>query len=509
MTEPNPGRRPSLPPKGFHVFHAGRTARRSAAALSMALLLSPAAVRASGLDAPMMGAGSSGPTAADPSAVFWNPAQLSRLDRAGAASRRPHLLLTGGAAVGRATYARERLGEYQTPDSLRFKAPIDSSSIDALKTGPSTSVGATPVSPLGDAFISIPVSERFDAGFGLSVPYAAALKFPDDGDQAWQLRQALIAATFATAAASFRVTDRFSLGAGVSYVGGLAELSKLQDLASLDEFHAAFANDPIGQANDFGARAPTQVRELAVLSRPISITRAVSHGATFNLGLSIQATDDLLLAAAYQHGTHMRYRGDFAIDMSDPFFTQDLASQGLHYKPLVTGKAELSFWLPRRASIGAGYRASSRLRLDGFVQLVTYSDVDAFVVDTQSPGLAQPKFGIPDRLHVTLPRAWKNVVWCEARGQLQATGPLSVFVGLGYQSPASPDTTVDVASVDGHRLIGTFGGSWRVSPKVTLAADARLQGILPRAVTRSDFDLGNGTYRLFIATIGGHLGVEL
>jgi long-chain fatty acid transport protein len=40
-----------------------------------------------------------------------------------------------------------------------------------------------------------------------------------------------------------------------------------------------------------------------------------------------------------------------------------------------------------------------------------------------------------------------------------------------------------------------------------LLADARLQGIIPRTVTDSDYDLGNGTYKLFIAAIAGHLKI--
>ena len=73
---------------------------------------------------------------------------------------------------------------------------------------------------------------------------------------------------------------------------------------------------------------------------------------------------------------------------------------------------------------------------------------------------------------------------------------------------ASPDKTVDTASPDGNRLIGGIGGGINLSERVALYADARFQGILPRKVTTSDYDLGNGTYKLFIATIAGHLKVR-
>ncbi|WP_437483593.1 hypothetical protein WME75_43105 [Sorangium sp. So ce1014] len=46
-----------------------------------------------------------------------------------------------------------------------------------------------------------------------------------------------------------------------------------------------------------------------------------------------------------------------------------------------------------------------------------------------------------------------------------------------------------------------------MSDSVSLSGDVRVQGILPRTVTESDYDLGNGTYTLVLTTVGGHLKV--
>ncbi|HSN97300.1 MAG TPA: outer membrane protein transport protein [Candidatus Nanopelagicales bacterium] len=476
------------------------TAAMAALALAFALPLAPRPARASGLDAPIVGPGDAGPTTPSAAAVAWNPAALAFV-------KQREILLGAGLIIGRVTYQRERRGVYQTPDTFQFKTPLDPANVAPEKTGMADPVAATPIAPTGDAFIAVPVHERLTLGAGVYVPYAAALGFPEDGAQAFQLRQAFIVSSFITASAGVRVTDELAAGLGVSYVSGFAELSKLQDFASLPEFQRAFSNDPINQPNDFGPDAPSEVRELDVLSRPISVKRAFSHGATFNLGLTWMPSDALTVAAAYQHGARMRYRGDVAIDMNDEFFTQDLAAQGLRYKPLVKGDAELSFRLPRRLTLGAGYQISDKLRVDGFVQWVTYSDVDAFVVETRSPDLAQPRLGIGNRVSVRLPRSWNDTVWIEARGQYQMTSFLRGWASAGYQSPASPDSTIDVASPDGHRLIGAAGGELKVSDAVALLGDIRLQGILPRTVTTSDQDLGNGTYGLFIAAFGGHLRI--
>ena len=61
------------------------------------------------------------------------------------------------------------------------------------------------------------------------VPYGAPLKFNPKGPQAYQLQQAFIVASNITASAAVRLHDVISIGAGVSYVLGFAELAKLQD----------------------------------------------------------------------------------------------------------------------------------------------------------------------------------------------------------------------------------------------------------------------------------------
>ncbi|WP_437952314.1 outer membrane protein transport protein [Sorangium sp. So ce296] len=488
-------------PRPRNRARASGLKRRELAALALATGLvcrTAGDARASGIDAPWVTSGASGPTTADAAAVFWNPAALAGVER-------PELLLGAGLIVGRATYTRERRGTYQTPDTLQFKLPLDPANVAPGKTGPAEQVSTTPIAPTGNAFLAIPaIPKRLTVGVGLYVPYAAALSFPD-GAQRWQLQQAFIVASSLTAAAGLQVTDQLSVGAGLSYVGGLAELSKVQDFASLKEFHDGL--DYLKQDNDFGPSTPSELRELDVLARPIALKQALSHGASFHLGLAFNPNKDLRFGLTYQHSTAMRYKGKFAIDMNHPFFTQDLAEQGLRYKPLVEGDAELSFTLPKRLTAGVGYRVNDKLSIDGLLSYVLYSDIEAFVVTASSPDLAQPKLGITDRVAVTLPRRWNDTVWLEAGAKYRFSEAFVGTASVGYQSPASPDSTIDVASPDNHRLIGDVGGILKVSDSVSLSGDVRVQGILPRTVTESDYDLGNGEYTLVLTTVGGHLKV--
>ncbi|WP_272418973.1 OmpP1/FadL family transporter [Polyangium jinanense] len=475
-----------------------RPLRIASLPLVLGSLVASQSASASGLDAPLVGSGQSGPTISDGAAIHWNPAALADIER-------PELFGGAGLVAGRVGYRRERRGVYQTPDSLRLRGPMATGETDPGKRGFSEEVAATPLAPTGDLFFALPMAQRrLVLGLGAYVPYAAALDFPANGPQAWQLQQAFIVASYVTASAALRVLPNLSFGAGVSYVGGLASLRKKQDLAELPEIQHAFSNPPIGQPNEFGPNAPSHVRELDVLSRPFSLTNALSHGVSFNVGVLYQPSADVRLALAYQHGAQMRYRGRFALDKNDPFFTQDLAAQGLRYPPLVEGDAELAFRLPKRITAGASYQATSAFRVDGFVQYVTYSDVDAFVVTSRSPSLAQPKLGIGPSVRAILPRKWNDTVWVEANGRFAISRLFTMSATVGYQSPASPDETIDVGSPDGHRFIGGLGAVVRATQWLDLHADARAQGILPRTVTTSRSDVANGRYTMAIGYLGGH-----
>jgi long-chain fatty acid transport protein len=92
----------------------------------------------------------------------------------------------------------------------------------------------------------------------------------------------------------------------------------------------------------------------------------------------------------------------------------------------------------------------------------------------------------------------------EAAPRIQVSERVRVNTLAGYHSPASPDSTVDLASPDGHRII--FGGGVDVglNSRWSLLADVEGQAIIPRTVTTSDYDLGNGRYNIILAQFGLH-----
>jgi len=483
-----------------------RAKARTGRVLAVATLLVAGAharsAAASGFDAPALGGGQSSPVSRDAGAVHFNPGQLGYIDRT-------ELDVGAGLIFGSIGYERERRGQYQYADNFDFSDPVDPADIDPSRTGATPPVRATPVGPIVDAFVAVPViADRLTLGAGFYIPYAALLTLPHDGNQRFQAQSITLISTHTTISAGLKLHDVISIGAGVSYVLSIMQLSKVQDFGAVQSFAEGLAGPPINQQNSFGPTAPSTVRELDVLARQADIGPAWSHGVSFNAGIALRPTKKFDLALVYQHGSRMRLNGDFTLNMDDEFFTQDLAAQGVRFDPLVKGKAHIELSLPKRITLGAGYQVHPKVKIDGSFSYVLYSAFDVVDIKLTSPQLEQPALGIGQTVPQDLVRDWKNTVHADLNVRGQVTKKLKLSGTLGYQSGASPNSTIDMASPDGHRLIGGAGMEYAISDRFSMLGDLRLQGILPRTVTDSDYDLGNGTYKLFIGVAAVHAKIK-
>lgn len=469
--------------------------------VTVALTLASGAASAQALTSPNVGTGLSGAATADPAAVWWNPAMLGFLDR-------PTLLLGGSLIAGHAEYTRERRATYQRADGLGFALPVSAQSIDTSRTAVAPTATANPIAAAPTAFLAVPIAvgaSRLVASLGLYSPYAALLQFDPDGAQRWQLQSATIVTAYVTPTLTWRISDAVSVGAGVSYVFGFAELAKVQDFAALGDVGAALARPPISQRNDFGPAAPPGVRELDVLARPIRLRQMTAHGFTFNAGLALRPVRGLTIGLSYQHSTELTFAGRFELDLNDPFFTRDLASQGLQFAPRVEGEATLSFPLPRAVRAAVSYDVSPRVGFGVTAEYVTWSQVEQFDARVRSPQLAQPTLGLADAQQLSLPRRWRDTIAVEGTLRVAPWQRVMLWVTGGYHSSASPDETLDVASPDGDRVVAAAGVRVRVGDAWTLFGDLEVQTIVPRTVVGSDHDLGNGEYRLTLVNLGAHV----
>ncbi len=451
-----------------------------------------------------VGSGQSGPVTTDAAAVFHNPGQLGFL-------REPQLMTGLGAVFGRVAFQRQRLGRYpfEQNDALLNRVPVDPRAIDPSKTGNADNVTASPFGPTFDLFGAIPLwRDRLTIGLGLYVPYAALLDLPKNGPQRFALTSVTNLSVQSTLALAYAVHERVSLGAGVTYAIGLLDIAKTQDFAALDSFGEALGSGDINQPNNFGANAPTELREQAVYGRPFAVKKGRSHNATFNVGLAAKPTDKLDIGLTYHHGAKQRFRGKFEIDMDDPFFTDDLQSEGLAFPKKVRGNATIIMRLPKRLWLGIAYAVHKKVRLELDVGYAFYSQFKRIDITTSSPDFQQSALDLGTSIKQSLPLGWKDAVQVELRPHVQALPKLNLSALLGYHSPVSKDARMDLSSIDGHRIV--FGGAmaWTPKPRFSLIGSFEGQAIVPRVVQTSYSDLGNGRYELFVGTVLGHLQVH-
>lgn len=478
-----------------------RVLRHLAAALALAALASFApSATASGLATPLIGSGFGTATRNDASAVYWNPGNLVRLER-------PEILGASGLVLLHIGYKRERRATYQHEDGFVFAEPLDPSDVDGSKTGRSKAVAADGILVTGSLFAAIPISKRVALGLGLYAPFGAIISFDNGGDQRWALQKATILAGYVTPAVSVRATDWLTLGLGLSLVAGALEMQKVQDLAGTDLIADALARPPIEQANDFGTDAPASVRELDVLSRQVVIRQAQAWSWSFVLGATVDVSKRVRIGAAYTHSAPMTFKGTFTLDMNDDYFTRDLASQGLQYPAQVRGDAWVSFELPKSLRVAVQWTPNEKWSLTGSIEGVRYSRVKNFDVTLRSDDLAQSALGIGPVTRIKLPRNWRDTLQVELSAGFKPNARSEYGLRIGYHSPFSPDSTVDVSSPDGHRLRVSPMGRMRFGKMVWLGLEGDIQWLIPRTVRSSAYDLANGEYRMRVLTVAGTLGL--
>ena len=450
-----------------------------------------------GIAAPVVGGSDAGNLRARAAQVWWNPAAMALAEGA-------QLSVSGHLVVGRIAHERERRALYQEADGFVFALPVPEDAVDPTRSGWAPPAVATPLALSPALFYMAPVGAgAWRWGAGLHTPYAALASYPAMGAQRYAVREATLLTGYGTVAIAYAPSPRWSVGAGVSGVVGFAELSRVQDFAALVDVGQALANPPIAQPNALGPDAPPALRELDVLSRPLSFHRGIATALTFHAGVQAAVTRDLRVGTTYHHGAPLNFRGRFRLNLDDPFFTRDLASQGLQYPALVTGDASLSMALPAQLRQTAMWALGQGWSLDAELAWVRWSAVRAYDVRARSPALAQPEVGLGETTRVRIERGWRDGWQGELGVHRELPGAQRWHVGVGWHQGVVPTATMDAASPDGPRVVLRGGVSLPVGEGQRVIVDGVLQQVLPQRVRDSRYDLANGRYALTLAAIGG------
>ena len=109
-----------------------------------------------------------------------------------------------------------------------------------------------------------------------------------------------------------------------------------------------------------------------------------------------------------------------------------------------------------------------------------------------------------------IPRDWKNTYGARLGASVWVKPEIEIFAGVGYETGATPDATVEPGAMDANNLLGSLGGRFLIAKQFYFAASYTQIQFQNRNVTTSQLanysqpsttQSGNGQYTQWIGVI--------
>jgi long-chain fatty acid transport protein len=371
----------------------------------------------------------------DLSAMYHNPAGLTQLQG-------HNFYLTVAGISPSATYTRMpaiATGDSATSNGTRFPyygvnaaSPVN---YDKAKTKsdlipvPAMAYGTR----LGGSL------EKFAVGFGVNAPYGLSSKYAEDGPQRYMSTHISLTTIYAGPYVAWQATPKVSVGAGVQYVYGKAELG----------LHANYGGALLLMARGnatLAAALPTIVaavhgasvadlNENTALDGVVEVTDGSDQGVSANVGVLCKVSDRLQVGATYRKGVALKVEGDVALTVP-ALVTQ--ATGGLMQSLKTTGGTTVN--LPDVVGVGVSYQPTDKVSLLGdfnWNRWSSYKNLDFdFAANDASPQVAAY---FPDSKN---PRDWENAFAVRLGGEYQLNETQALRLGYLFDQEPIPDESV-------------------------------------------------------------------
>lgn len=201
------------------------------------------------------------------------------------------------------------------------------------------------------------IYDNLKAGVSFYTPYGSGINWGENWAGAMLNQQVKLAVYTIQPTFSWRVTSKFSLGAGLCMSWGTVDLSKgLVNPSTLDLMLKAMGSDYA-----FGTTMPASV----------NLKGTSEYGWGFNVGAMYDITDRLTVGASFRSKINMKVeKGEARLNYANEIARQVL-QQELDVINMANFKAEMP--MPAVLSFGAGYRPIDRLTLAFDAQLTFWS----------------------------------------------------------------------------------------------------------------------------------------
>lgn len=301
---------------------------------------------------------------------------------------------------------------------------------------------------------------------------------------------------------AFKVSERFSIGLGVSYIWGKMDLDMVK--LAFNPAAARWATLTAGLAN-FGITLPA----LTADQYRIAVENNLSGSGTAwgaNLGILYKATDKLSFGASVRYHTDLKLSGDntqitimhgdatkygilsqvpeaaFASE-SDP--TGTATKQGL--LALFSGiniseTSDVDADLPLPLTVGAGiaYKASEKLTLVADASLTQWSTWDVIEVEVEGGD------------NLELKQDWKNTIEVGVGAEYKMSSLLDLRAGIYTVGSPVPDETMSPTIPDPNRRYDISGGIGLHFGKISFNLTGEYIIFTEKTVDQYDFDFSTG-----------------
>ncbi len=320
-------------------------------------------------------------------------------------------------------------------------------------------------------YITHKLNDKIVAGFGFFAPYGLGVKWPEDYPLRYIAVEDDMKTFFFNPAVAYKVSDNFSVGAGVFYVHSTLSfsLNELLVYSPSTSFDVPVTLDASG--NGFGFNAG-----------------ALYKGEGYSVGIN------------FRSGFKIKFEGDLALDLSQ-----------IPISPLASmaGEASTEFNFPHILGIGGAFNLTDALLLTADVHYILWSSYDEFVVEVTVPGIeALYPPGIENK---EVEENWESSFVFRGGLQYQFSESFALRAGFLYDQTPQPVEFMDPILPDADRWAITGGFGYKSGGFVIDAAFQYEVFSERTSPNRGIYDLivinlGEGTYSNTAYLIGISIG---
>jgi long-chain fatty acid transport protein len=266
-------------------------------------------------------------------------------------------------------------------------------------------------------YLTHQLSKKAVIGLGVFAPYGLGITWPEPETFPWRYlgTSGDMQTIFVNPAIAFKLTNRFSLGLGVSFI-----YSKL--------------TQSITQMMDMGEMTIDVPSDVSVDGTSFAFNAGILYkGDNFRWGLN------------YRSRFSMDYAGTISLDI--PVYTTPFEGTG-----------ETTFHFPDIVTLGLSFDLSKKLIWAVDLHYVFWSTYDSYTFHIEVPDLALTE-------DLIVPAQWKDTYLFRTGLEYMASNRLALRCGVIYDKTPQPATTMDSSLPDANRLALTAGfgytfGKW-------------------------------------------------